>query len=444
METQIHAECLKKELLWLGQVINNVLAFYLEGKDTTSKVPMPPVLGNEGAYGSFIEEHRLTAEERLVLILALAPEVKPEMLDVFFVRNERYDRPFTEFSGVIDDNHNGFVPTVGTAIFILTAGRFNESIAYRSLFADSHFFIKDGVFTQEISNHKQNLIDRRLGVTQEFLSYFITGEMGIQEFRPDFPARLITSELTWKEVILNSTTKAQINEIQDWLEYNGAMFQDPELARRFKPGYRALFYGPPGTGKTLTATMIGKTAGRDVYRIDLSSIVSKYIGETQKNLAKIFDRAENKKWILFFDEADALFSRRTEVNTSNDRNANQDVAFLLQRIESFNGMVVLATNYKENIDKAFLRRFQSVVYFPKPGEKEREALWRSAFPASILPEVDVSMAELANRYDVSGAVINNAVFTCVLQAIKHGRNQLGLADINNAVHKELLKEGVLL
>ena len=131
------------------------------------------------------------------------------------------------------------------------------------------------------------------------------------------------------------------------------------MRKRVKPGYRALFHGPPGTGKTLTATLLGKHTGRPVFRIDLSRVVSKYIGETEKNLSRLFDKAEHKDWILFFDEADALFGKRTEIRDAHDKYANQEVAYLLQRIESYAGLVILATNQRGNIDEAFLRRFQA-------------------------------------------------------------------------------------
>ena len=127
---------------------------------------------------------------------------------------------------------------------------------------------------------------------------------------------------------------------------------------------RILFIGAPGTGKKTLASLIGQQSGKEVYRIDLSMIVSKYIGETEKNLSKVFDAAEHKDWILFFDEADALFGKRTDVRDAHDRYANTDVAYLLQRIENYNGLVILATNRKSNIDKAFTRRFQTVISFP--------------------------------------------------------------------------------
>ena len=136
------------------------------------------------------------------------------------------------------------------------------------------------------------------------------------------------------------------------------------MKKVLKPGFKALFHGLPGTGKTLTAMLIGKKTGLDIYRVDLSQMVSKYIGETEKNLAKVFDKAEHKNWILFFDEGDALFGKRTNTKDAHDRYANQQVSYLLQRIEEYDGLVILATNLKNNIDDAFLRRFQSIIHFP--------------------------------------------------------------------------------
>ena len=134
---------------------------------------------------------------------------------------------------------------------------------------------------------------------------------------------------------------------------------------------------------------------RDSYKIDLSMVVSKYIGETEKNLARVFDQAENQRWILFFDEADALFGKRTTVSDSHDRYANQEVSFLLQRIEEFNGVVILASNLKGNIDDAFLRRFQSVVNFPLPRAADRLRLWSEAFPPRVTLDPRLDLHRLA-------------------------------------------------
>ncbi len=173
-------------------------------------------------------------------------------------------------------------------------------------------------------------------------------------------ARLLKSKLEWKDLVLPGETMKQVEELHLKIRQNALM-----------PGYRVLFYGPPGTGKTLTASLLGKHTGRDVYRIDLSMVVSRFIGETEKNLAILFDKAENKDWILFFDEADALFGKRTSVRDAHDKYANQEVAYLLQKIENFEGLVILASNLKSNIDDAFIRRIQSRIYFPVSKYDER-------------------------------------------------------------------------
>ncbi len=141
---------------------------------------------------------------------------------------------------------------------------------------------------------------------------------------------------------------------------------DRPMRPLIKPGYRVLFYGPSGTGKTLTAALLGKQYGKDLYRIDLSQIVSTFIGETEKNLERVLKRSETKSWIPFFDEADALFGKRTNVQSAHDKYANQEVSYLLQRVEDYPGLLILASNFKNNLDDAFIRRFHSLVHFPCP------------------------------------------------------------------------------
>ena len=211
------------------------------------------------------------------------------------------------------------------------------------------------------------------------------------------------------------------------------------LSRILKAGYRSLFYGPPGTGKTLAATLLGKRNGMDVYRVDLSMIVSKYIGETEKNLAKVFDLAENRDWILFFDEADALFGKRTSTQTSNDRHANQEVAYLLQRIEDFPGTVILATNLRTNIDEAFARRFQSMVYFPMPDEYTRRELWEKMLPQAWTPQGRAEMIEKAATYELAGGAMTNVIRSCALHLFISGSSVLDEAVLMEAARKEQQK-----
>jgi len=232
-----------------------------------------------------------------------------------------------------------------------------------------------------------------------------------------------------------------ISSIRTWAEHGQTLMTDWKLAKAVKPGYRSLFYGPPGTGKTLTATLLGQAASADVYRIDLSMVVSKFIGETEKNLANVFDQAQHRRWILFFDEADALFGKRTSTSSSNDRYANQEVAYLLQRVEDFPGIVILATNLKANIDEAFARRFQSLVYFPMPDVPQRLRLWQNMLGQTGRVGPDVDYDVLAQQFEISGGAIANVVRYGAISALQTQREAIGMADLRRGIARELRKEG---
>jgi SpoVK/Ycf46/Vps4 family AAA+-type ATPase len=233
----------------------------------------------------------------------------------------------------------------------------------------------------------------------------------------------------------------EVEEIRAWIEHRHTLLRDWGLERKIKPGFRSLFYGPPGTGKTLTASLLGKSTGLDVYRVDLSLVVSKYIGETEKNLASVFDQAERNDWILFFDEADALFGKRTQTSSAHDRYANQEVAYLLQRVEDFAGVVILASNLKGNIDEAFARRFQSMIHFPLPGPEERLRLWRSAFPNPSRLEPTVNLARIAEEYEISGGAIVNVLRSSSLATLRRGNGLIRTEDIYHGIRREFRKDG---
>ncbi|MBK8195839.1 MAG: ATP-binding protein, partial [Lewinellaceae bacterium] len=185
---------------------------------------------------------------------------------------------------------------------------------------------------------------------------------------------------------------------------------------------------------------------KDVYRIDLSTVVSKYIGETEKNLSSLFERAEDKNWILFFDEADALFGKRTNVRDAHDKYANQEVSYLLQRIEEFGGLVILASNMKSNIDDAFMRRFNAIIKFSMPDAREREQIWRLSFPEAVTFEPNGSgkpldMPRIAARYELSGGNIINAVHYACLSAMSRGSSVVTWESVKMGIQREFAKEG---
>ena len=356
----------------------------------------------------------ITFSERVIIMLALMPHICPQALDIFFVQNKDFDRQYTEFGGWKGLSHGGFLPTGETASFILAGEDVEKKKTVIRMFQRDHWFYTQNILRLEGAGEGEPFLSGQLRATDEFLSHVLLD----REYKPDytigFPAKLITTPLEWKDMVLDYHTYEALEDINTWIEYQYTILEDWGLKRILKPGFRALFYGPPGTGKTLAATLLGKKNHMDVYRVDLSMIVSKYIGETEKNLAKVFDLAENRNWILFFDEADALFGKRTSTNTSNDRHANQEVAYLLQRIEDFPGMVILATNLKSNIDEAFSRRFQSIIYFPIPDEELRAALWRNMLPPQWLGEDVEELITMAAETELSGGSITNVVRRCAI------------------------------
>jgi SpoVK/Ycf46/Vps4 family AAA+-type ATPase len=191
----------------------------------------------------------------------------------------------------------------------------------------------------------------------------------------------------------------------------------------------------------MTACLLGKSTGREVYKVDLSLVISKYIGETEKNLAKVFDQAQHKGWILFFDEADALFGKRSETKDAHDRYANQEVSFLLQRIEVFDGIAILASNRRDNLDEAFTRRFESVIYFPLPRPEERLRLWRQGFSSKAELARDLDLEKIAQEHALSGGAIMNVIRYASLQALERESTVIRLDDVIQGIRKEYAKEG---
>lgn len=408
----------------------------------------------------FSIEHEISCEESVVLLLALMPHLSPETLDLFFLQNKELDRPFTEFGGWKGSSHGGFLPTGQTAVFLLTQlakiiekGKlkieneenktFNSQLStfnLLNLFSKEHWFHKNNILRLEGQGEGEPFLSGRLVVSDEVLAK-VLGQKFEPEYNANFPAKRITTPLEWDDLVLPYNLREELDDIVCWIEHQQEIREKWNLNRIVRQGYRALFYGDPGTGKTLTATLLGKQNRMDVYRVDLSMIVSKYIGETEKNLAKIFDKAEHQNWILFFDEADALFGHRTETQSSNDRHANQEVAYLLQRIEDFPGIVILATNLKENIDEAFFRRFQSALYFPMPDERLRSRLWKNMLPKEWLPEDTEPFIRQAATYKLSGGSMVNVIQNCAIKLYQKKSPLLTEDILKQAISKELQKEG---
>jgi SpoVK/Ycf46/Vps4 family AAA+-type ATPase len=256
-------------------------------------------------------------------------------------------------------------------------------------------------------------------------------------------ARKIEPLYRWKDIVLPEDTLQQLREICQRVAHGGRVLEDWGFDQKLSlgKGTSALFAGPSGTGKTMAAEILAAELGLDLYKIDLSSVVSKYIGETEKNLERIFRAAENSNAILFFDEADALFGKRSEVRDSHDRYANIEISYLLQKMETYDGIAILATNLRQNLDESFLQRMAYTVSFPFPDEASRRAIWEGIWPGDTPRDfTPADLDGLAAHFKLSGRNIKNVALAACFLAAEEAK-PVRLDHLLRAVQREIQKMG---
>ena len=414
--------------------------FFQKNEEETFTFPEIKLEGDETPLSQFLESHKVNVEEYIILFLALAPNLHPNFLDAIVQQYLPGGGEFPEIGGVKGNSHRSTIPTGETALFVLAGNDISKRLQVSRYFSPDHFFARENVLHLEQIKEGEPRMSGRIILQQEYIDLFTNGTITKPSFGPDFPAKHVTTKMEWCDLILNSKTAQSINDIKIWLQHNTHFIREWGIGNKIKPGYRALFYGPSGTGKTLTATLLGKQFQKDVYRVDLSQVVSKYIGETEKNLEKVFNKAENKDWILFFDEADSLFGKRSNVQNAHDKYANQEVSYLLQRVEDFPGLIILASNFKSNIDQAFVRRFNSIIHFPMPNKEERNSLWNLSIPSRALLAEDIDLNTIANNFELSGSAIINVMHYASLQTIHKNSTIISKQDIIEGIKREYEKE----
>ena len=256
--------------------------------------------------------------------------------------------------------------------------------------------------------------------------------------------RRLEATFGWDDIVLPDGVLAQLHQIPAHVHHAGEVLEDWGYRSRmpYGQGIAALFSGPSGTGKTMAAQIIAGELGVDLFQVDLAKTVSKYIGETEKNLDTVFEAAEKASAVLLFDEADALFGKRTEVRDAHDRYANIEVAYLLQRMEAYTGLAILTTNFRQNLDSAFMRRLRFVVEFPTPEANDREAIWQHVFPSDAQLAEDVSFTFLARRLNLTGGHIQQIAIRAAFAAVVEG-DTIAMRHIVHATREELGKLGML-
>ncbi len=428
-----------QSLDFLHKAISWRLQFFFANDKEQAPFPERNKWDEDGAPQNFIINN-FKDDEYIIFLLALAPHIQPNFIDVIIQQYLPKGGDFPEMGGVKGSSHRGMLPTGETALFILAGNDIEKRLVAANYFTTDHFFSKENFLHLELVKDGEPALSGKIVIHQEYVDLFTIGTVLKPSFSQDFPAKLVTTKMEWSDLVLNAKTAQQINDIKVWLHHNDALLQDWGMDKRIKPGFRVLFYGPPGTGKTLTVALLGKQFEKEVYRIDLSQVVSKYIGETEKNLEKIFRKAENKNWLLFFDEADALFGKRSNVQNAHDKYANQEVSYLLQRVEDFPGLIILASNYKSNIDQAFVRRFNAIIHFPMPNATERYKIWKASMPMKATLDEDIDLTAIAAKYELSGSAIVNVIHYASLQTICRKSTVISGADIIEGFKREYEKE----
>lgn len=256
-------------------------------------------------------------------------------------------------------------------------------------------------------------------------------------------ARKITPRYTWDDLVLPRDPVTILREIVDTVLRRPIVLDEWGIGQKLASGgVTVLFAGPPGTGKTMAAEVIARELGLDLYKIDLSGVVSKYIGETEKNLERIFNEAQSSNAILFFDEADSIFGKRSEVKDAHDRYANIEVSYLLQRMEAYDGVTILATNLRANLDEAFTRRLQFAVDMPFPEAEDRLRIWRTLFPPDLPHDDDLDFMLLAKRFKLAGGNIRNVIVSAAYLAAGNG-HKVTMEHLLHGTRRELQKMGLL-
>ncbi|GAB5419056.1 MAG: hypothetical protein Crog4KO_05640 [Crocinitomicaceae bacterium] len=423
------------DLEWMRMTLIEVMTAYVEQQHQYQGIALhAPKLSSDksDAYALFLSENDLTDQDRFLLCVSLSRYLGDFWKMLFLEKN-----PF----GIHVENEFAY-PTFTTVVAILAGNDLEKRLEVLEVLKSDAVLFSKQVVDIDQKEPGQDMMACRLKVHANWRELFLWNRHELPRYSMEFPAEQLTTDLDWEELILEPFPMAKLEEISDWMENRDELANVVKGSGHLKPGYRCLFYGPSGTGKSLAAALLGKRFGIPVFRIDLSNLVSKYVGETSKNLKRIFDLAEDKNWILFFDEGDAIFGKRVDTSQTDNKTAsyaNQDIAFLLQRIERFNGLVLVATNMRKNMDAAFSRRFENIIHFNIPTPEKAMEIWGEYLPKHIQINNEAQIQRLIAENRLSLASLYNVMHRLTLMSISKKQNEFKLADITKLMGEEKMK-----
>lgn len=372
-------------------------------------------------FESICSELGLNAFERFTLTLALACDL-----------DERYAQAASLFGSA--------GPTLGFALRLYSGGP-EEAVLWRSRWLD------DLDTLSKLYREAPDAADSPLVLRRSFLRYVLglDSELTLEQGGASGLAKEVPAVFAWDDLVLPEPQKISLRAACDRISYAPVVYDDWGFSAQlpYGRGLRMLFAGPPGTGKTMAAQVMARELGMKLYKVNLSALVSKYIGETEKNLASVFEDARLANNILFFDEADSLFGKRVELRDSHDRYANMQTAYLLQAVEDYDGTLILATNMARSMDAAFTRRIQLRVDFTAPAEDLRREIWKKLLGGGMPLEPDLDLGFLAGRFELTGAEIKNIVITAAFLAASRGK-AAGMREMTDALITEYAKDGKIL
>lgn len=418
---------LVSDLDYLAETINELKAVGIEAFN-------PPELSGYGEYEKFVHQHTIDNTGRLLLCLALAQYSHPRLFQSLVVSDNAY-------ALIISTKDLFILPTAETFIGLYSAGSPEMRIKAHQYFDSHHLFYSKGIISLGETEEGASPYFGVLKINPGYRDLFLYNKYQSPRFSPEFPAHRIETPLEWEDLILGKFAESRIKEVLLVTQHQVKL--NANLARHQRRGYRLLLNGPSGTGKTLTAKLLGKSLNREVYRVDLSAVISKYIGETSKNMNSLFNMAEDKNWILFFDEGDALFGKRVDTSQTDDKNShysNQDVAFLLQRIEEYSGLVIISTNLRRNMDPAFSRRFEMMVNYDELNKEQRINFWKNNLPPELEPGPGFNLSALADNFsrNTPGQIMN-AIIRITNLCLARGDKELNYQELDRIMRDEDIK-----